>query len=160
METQVAKSFAEVATAIHSYFAVLREPAGDDDSKLEQLIAALDGLLTAYHATADLEPSDIEFEYPQRELGSVGRQAAEAFPRLGMYACALEPQGNESQGIHFRDAICDLDEIADDMDMVLWIGEHVGEVDGLWEFRFGFKSHWGEHLTSVRHYLQTTLSAA
>jgi hypothetical protein len=78
------------------------------------------------------------------------------FEKLGWYA-AVEPDGGLDQEVFLHDPYNDLSEIADDMKLVMWLADNVGESDAVWEFRFGFFTHWGRHLFSVRPYLQAYL---
>jgi hypothetical protein len=50
-------------------------------------------------------------------------------------------------------AASDLAEIASDLSEVLWLFENASHNDAVWDFRFGYQSHWGRHLHEVRTYL-------
>lgn len=38
---------------------------------------------------------------------------------------------------------------------VLWLFENADENDAIWDFRFGYQTHWGRHLHEMRVYLHS-----
>jgi hypothetical protein len=148
--------FQQTAKAIDRYLSVLCNSPEGDEGAIVLLIEALDGLTAAYHATEDVEPSGADFEYPPLDTRGGPTRPAAVFEKLGWYA-AVEPDGGLDQEVFLHDPYNDLSEIADDMKLVMWLADNVGESDAVWEFRFGFFTHWGRHLFSVRPYLQAYL---
>jgi hypothetical protein len=148
--------FKQVVAAIGNYLSVLCDSPEGDEGATVRLIEALDGLTATYHATDDVEPSGADFEYPTLDSRGGPTRPAAVFEKLGLYA-AVEPDRGLDQEVSLHDPYNDLSEIADDMKLVLWLAENVGESDAVWEFRFGFFTHWGRHLFSVRPYLQAYL---
>ena len=145
--------FDGVARAIRRYLAVLNYPPESDHSSIIRLIEALDGLVAAYHATPDIEPSEKDFEYPSRDLLGGWTRPAAIYQKLPLYRVADAGEGS-GESILVLDPSNDLSEIADDMKTVIWLADNVSEQDAIWEFRFGFFIHWGQHLFSVRNHLQ------
>lgn len=50
-------------------------------------------------------------------------------------------------------AVGDLVEIAADLMEVLWLFDNASENDAIWQFRWGYRHHWGRHLHELRVYL-------
>jgi hypothetical protein len=78
------------------------------------------------------------------------------FPELGLYATIVPGQPTDLQGM-VGDAIDDLVDIASDLEEVLWRSEHVNLEDARWHFRFGYLSHWGQHLMGLRGHVHHLL---
>jgi hypothetical protein len=143
---------ARIETAIDGYLSLLKPEAGARTRELKDLAHALDGLVMAYHATSDVEPDSDELpEWTPEERPFVDGAVA-AFPELGWYAL-VDPAGDEKSRITMSIAHGDLAEIASDLAIVQWLFEHAPENDAIWEFRFGYQTHWGRHLHELRVYL-------
>jgi hypothetical protein len=65
----------------------------------------------------------------------------------------IDPTGGPDQETMCTFATSELAEIANDLTKVLWEFENGSEADAIWEFRFGYQVHWGEHLHRVRQYI-------
>lgn len=117
----------------------------------------LDQLALATHAAGPTAP-DTDREAPRREYEAVREAVAPRFPNCGLYRSAgTEPNDEFLVG----DAIDDITDIALDLSDVLWLWEHAGEADALWQFHFDFRTHWGSHLRGLQcylHELETTES--
>lgn len=141
---------ARILAAIRRYLDVL---GGTGEPTLSDLAKALDSLVAVYHETSDVEPDTVDGpEPPKADENKVGAAAAAAFPELGWYAL-VDPERGLDQEIGLSIAIGDLTEIASDLLAVVWLFENASHNDALWDFRFGYKSHWGRHLHEVRSYI-------
>jgi hypothetical protein len=76
---------------------------------------------------------------------------AARFPDFGFYSVA-DP-GDLPGEVLVGDAIDDLCDIARDLREVRWLADHGHEADAIFAFRFGYQSHWGQHLHDLRRYL-------
>ena len=122
---------------------------------LAELAAALDELTSAYFATPDVEPHSTDAtRAPNIDERAFSERAAEIFPDLKWF-CTVEPDGEVEQSVGLSDACGDLAEIANDLDHVVWEFREGSISDGIWEFRFGYQTHWGRHLHELRTYLHT-----
>jgi Domain of unknown function (DUF5063) len=122
---------------------------------LKDLAKALDGLVMCYHATPDVEPDTIDGSAaPPVDDRSLEQAIGAAFPELGWYATA-NPQDDVETQVGLAIAASDLAEISADLIEVLWLFEHAGPNDAIWEFRFGYQTHWGRHLHELRTYLHS-----
>ena len=65
-----------------------------------------------------------------------------AFPDLGWYAL-VDPEDGPEQEIGLSIAVGDLAEIPSDLLGVLWLFENASHNDAVWDFRFGYQTHWG-----------------
>ncbi|WP_299295408.1 DUF5063 domain-containing protein [uncultured Erythrobacter sp.] len=113
----------------------------------------MDGLVQVYFETPDVEPlSENPTEAPGIDEAAFSRNAARFFEGDDVIWLV------DSKGGHDQDPVCtfatsELAEIANDLTKVLWEFKNGAEADAIWEFRFGYQSHWGDHLHRVRHYL-------
>jgi len=140
----------DISTAIHRYLDVLK---GKDGATLYDLAKVLDGLVSAYHRVPDVEPDTTESSAaPQADEKPIIDAANAAFPDLDWYAL-VDPQNGQEQEIGMSIAVGDLAEIASDLLEVLWLFENASHNDAVWDFRFGYQTHWGRHLHEVRTYL-------
>ena len=145
--------------AIEVYLARLDRDPADGLDGLRQLVLALDRLVAVYFQTEDIEPGD-EVDAPQKDYPNLYRRAADAYPELGLYPYA-DPGGDPGEDEPMvADAIDDLADIAGDLKEVLWHFENSSEANAIWEFRFGYQHHWGDHLHSLRNYLHSSRIAA
>ena len=87
---------------------------------------------------------------PRLDPKKLRAQVAARFPNYGLYrAPGVEPEDEFLLG----DAIDDLGDIAIDLAEVAWLWENAGESAALWQFFFGFESHWGSHLRNLQWYV-------
>ena len=138
-----------ITSAIHDYLAALE---GKNREGLYDLAKTLDRLVDVYHQTADVEPDTVDSEAPRVEERPISDAASAAHPELGLYA-VVAPEDRPDQKVGLGDSVSDLAEIAVDLTEVLWLFENAGHNDAVWQFRFGYQSHWGRHLHEVRTYL-------
>lgn len=139
-----------ICAAIRRYLDVLQ---GKDDATLADLAKALDGLVTTYHDVPDVEPDTSEGSTaPRAEERPIIDAATGAFPALDWYAL-VDPEDGPDQQVRMSIAVGDLAEIAADLIEVMWLFENASHNDAVWEFRFGYQTHWGRHLHEVRTYL-------
>ena len=140
----------EISAAIRRYLDALQ---GANGATLYDLSKALDGLVATYHGVPDVEPDTTEASpAPRADERSIIDAATAAFPELDWYAL-VDPQDGQEQKIGMSFAVGDLAEIAADLMEVLWLFENASHNDAVWEFRFGYQSHWGRHLHELRGYL-------
>lgn len=140
----------DISAAIHRYLDVLE---GRDSATLYDLAKALDALVATYHRVPDVEPDTTEpLAAPRVDEKRIIDAATAAFPSIGWYAL-VDPQDGQEQQIGTSIAVGDLAEIASDLLEVLWLFENASHNDAVWEFRFGYRSHWGRHLHEIRTYL-------
>ncbi|WP_394270032.1 DUF5063 domain-containing protein [Qipengyuania sp.] len=145
--------------AIERFLGQLDRDPTDDQIGLRSLAISLDNLVSVYFTTVDVEPTDGP-DAPAMDYSSFARRANRAFPELGSYPYA-DPGGESGQDeLLVADAIDDIADIAGDLSEVLWLLNAGREIDAIWDFRFGYQYHWGDHLHSLRHYLHSTRVAA
>lgn len=139
-----------ITTAVHRYLNVLQ---GKQAATLYDLAKALDGLVATYHQVPDVEPDTSEGSAaPRIDERPIIDAATAAFPDLDWYAL-VDPEDGPDQEVGMSIAVGDLSEIAADLIEVLWLFENASHNDAVWEFRFGYQSHWGRHLHEIRTYL-------
>lgn len=123
---------------------------GDTPSD-EALLAALDGMVAAYHVTPEGEVSDPDVEAPRQEGTSLFAEVAARFPKFGPYPVA-DPSKSMDDALMMADAIDDLADLTLDMREVVWTAEHLGIDDAHFAFRLLF-FHWGQHARELSLYL-------
>ncbi|HEY0014208.1 MAG TPA: DUF5063 domain-containing protein [Allosphingosinicella sp.] len=144
-----------IDTAIDEYLTVLQQKPEDSLDGLGALARALDRLVMCYHATPDVEPeTELTSEAPRADERPIIDKASAAFPDLDWYAL-VEPECGADQEVGLSMAIGDLAEIAADLIEVKWLFDNAAENDAIWQFRFGYRTHWGRHLHELRLYLHT-----
>jgi hypothetical protein len=140
----------KITSAIENYLDVLQGKRGP---KLSELAKALDRLVTTYHQTPAVGPDTAEGSAaPRIDERPIIDAATAAFPDLGWYAL-VDPEDGQDQRIGMSIAVGDLTEIASDLHEVLWLFENASHNDAVWQFRWGYQSHWGRHLHEIRPYL-------
>ncbi|WP_160174179.1 DUF5063 domain-containing protein [Sphingopyxis sp. MWB1] len=146
---------ASIEAAIQDYLALLKDKPDEEGVRLARLCEALDRLVIEYHRSPDVDP-DTEDEIPSVPYEPWAARAAASFPELGLYAHA-EPMEGLDQQLTLGDAIDDLADIASDLSDVLCLIRRGAINDAIWEFRFGYQSHWGMHLHRLRYYLYSVM---
>lgn len=63
----------------------------------------------------------------------------------------MDPLGGFDQEMGQGWGLDDLVDIAVDLTEVLWLIDHHREADAIWEFRWGYENHWGDHLHVLRY---------
>ena len=122
-------------------------------SSLKDVAMSLDELVGVYWRTPDVEPTtDSLTQAPGIDEAEFERKAAPFFGSDDVI-WLVDPDGGPDQKPMCTFATSELSEIANDLARVLWEFEHGSEADAIWEFRFGYQSHWGEHLHRVRHHV-------
>ncbi|WP_188513546.1 DUF5063 domain-containing protein [Blastomonas aquatica] len=146
---------ASMVSAINAYLAFLKEEPESEIQRLANLCEALDCLVVEYHPVPDIEP-DTVVASPSVPYEPLAARASASFPELGLYA-VVDPIQGMDQEVMLGDAIDDLADIALDLSSVLLLVEN-GAVNGaMWEFRFGYQTHWGAHLHQLRGYLHSVM---
>lgn len=142
--------------AIDAYQCLLADPPPTKADRLAALAECLDRLSMAYHQTPDVESKDDDRSLPEPiDYNEMRQLIAPQFPELGLYASIEAGPPTNLNGLT-GDAIDDLVDIASDLQEVAWRAEHVSLDDAAWHFRFGYLTHWGQHLVELRlhlHYL-------
>lgn len=141
-----------ITAAINGFLSVLQREPGESLEALGELARAMDQLVMCYHATPDVEPDTEGSEAPRVDEAPLIESASAAFPDLDWYAL-VEPDDGPDQQVGMSIAVGDLVEIAADLMEVLWLFDNASENDAIWQFRWGYRHHWGKHLHEVRVYL-------
>lgn len=117
----------------------------------EELLAALDRLVAAYHDTSETVPSDMDVEAPRSDGPLLYKAVGDRFPGYGHYSVSdpLEPLEEKSM---LGDAIDDIADLTLDMREVVWLADNVQADDAIWSFRLLF-FHWGRHARELALYL-------
>ena len=124
-------------------------------SKIDDLVKHLARLNTLYYDTAsNFDNSDYPgFENPEGK--DVLDNIRANFPDFGYYHILLNgPEIKDAAEIAVGDATDDLNDIIRDLMEVKWRLENNSEVDGLWFFRFIFKSHTQQHLLGLLEFIR------
>lgn len=142
---------ARIEDAIADFLAIFEKLPGE--VSLRELAQSLDNLTLVYFATPDVEPiTDEPTNAPSIDEAYYASRAARLFPELQIY-WTVDPEGKENQEIGAAFPESDLAEIANDLSQVIWEFKNGSEADAIWEFRFGYQHHWGDHLHDLRHYI-------
>jgi len=148
-----------IVVSVNDYLSLINTPPQETQTRLRKLAEALDTLVWTYNGTSDVDADDNGLDAPKVDYRSIYESVGAAFPELGYYA-QVDPIEGLEQSIGLADAIDDLADIAKDLKEVLWHVEHNTASNAIWEFRFGYQTHWGTHLHRLRGYLHTSTIAA
>lgn len=143
--------------AARGFLALLQAPPAGDDARLAALCLCLDRLALAYHSVPDTQPSDIEA--PESDNEAYLDEVALAFPDFGLYPTVASDMQSDPE-IAMGDAQDDLVDIARDLTKVIWLSENADPADAAWEFRLGYRHHWGRQLHELRRYLHARMFEA
>ena len=150
---QTGRGILEAICALESAIA---SQSGDELDRIAALARALDGLVHQYNIAPDTEPDQGE-DAPLVEHGVFLDPINAAFPSFGFYA-DVDPSDDLNQGIGAGLAYDDLADIATDLADVRWYFDQGRPETAIWDFRFGYQSHWGRHLHDLRRYLYHRLN--
>lgn len=149
----------KIRAAIEGFVALLERDPADGPDGIRRLALALDRLVAVYFETEDVDPGG-ESEAPRKDYAGLVQRASQAYPELGLYPYA-DPGGDPGEEAPLvADAIDDIADIAGDLNEVLWYFENATAAEAIWDFRFGYQHHWGDHLHSLRNYIHSTRIAA
>jgi hypothetical protein len=150
----------DIFDAVRDFFTLLNSPNKNEDSldNLRALVRVLDNLAWVYHFVSyefDEQASDPPTHDSQIYI-TMRNLAESKFPMLGHYSTValLEVPASEMMR---GDALDDLADIACELHGVLWRLENTSEDDALWQFQFGYDSHWGKHMRDLQVYLYEIL---
>ena len=133
-----ANTHTSVEMAIDNFIELMRTPQPAD---LQPLMRGLDGLILLAH--------DVEFDFDEAEYPDpVTDNPHDTYTLANRWLENLLKGYPESDPRPI-DAIMDLSEILDDFLKIQWRFRHTSKADALFEFRFGFQSHWGHHARSL-----------
>ena len=141
--------------AIRGYRQLAADPPAKVAARLEALAQTLDALAMAYHQTPAVDDHSDYVLAPTGSYDEHRKSISPRFPELGLYASIAPGPPSDLQGV-VGDAIDDVVDIMLDLEAVLWRSANVSLEDAVWHFRFGYLSHWGQHLMELRghvHYL-------
>ncbi len=144
----------EIHKAVTDFLALLKSGSEYSGTREENLKLALDRLALAYHF------SDCKFDEgnypdaPKEDHDTLHKVVSYFSPDYGNYNTPSEISMNIGEAeIYVGDAIDDITDIALDMIEILWLWENTSVDNALWQFRWGYENHWGEHLRCLQLYL-------
>jgi len=141
-----------------AYLAFIDNPPRETAQRLVALAEILDRLAMAYHQCAEVR-STADAEPPELNHEKLREAVAPRFPELGIYA-TIEPGALDDLGGEVGDAIDDLAHIANEMRQVDWLAKNTNLDEATWQFRFGYRTHWGRHLMELRRHIHVMLYQA
>ena len=144
----------EIHNAITDFLDLIENGKDSIEVNEQFLIFALDKLALAYHFSEYEFDNKKYSEPPGKDYQRLRAIVTQRFPNYGYYNLPEEITSKISEaGVIVGDAIDDITDIAQDMQEVRWRWDKTGELDALWHFRFGYYSHWGNHLRELQIYL-------
>jgi hypothetical protein len=153
----------DILAAVKGYLSVFERPLTTGERKPQRLTTgereaalrlALDRLALASHFAATPFDDEDHADPPGEGYDELRARIAPLFPELGLYNVARDLETNVgATEVLVGDAIDDIVDIARDLSDVARRWETTSVADALWHFRFGFRSHWGQHLRSLQLYL-------
>lgn len=144
----------DIHNAVLEYIDLIENNRGTVEENLLALEVVLDKLALA-HNFIDFQFDAADHREAPREDYKRLRQLAEArFPGFGYYNLPGSITENIAEStMVVGDALDDVADIAVDLHEIAWCWDNNSPEDALWHFQFGYESHWGEHLRSLRLYI-------
>ncbi len=144
--------------AVEGFFEVFQMERAVETERLKALSSALDALALAYTGGTDEALDERQWPEPPvlNSYEHMRAVAAKSFPSFGFYPVTT-PDENFGQETTAGDAIDDLADIANDLEVVVWRWKSTSARDAEWHFRFGYVSHWGRHLRDLQSYVHYQL---
>ena len=143
-------TYKAVASELEALLARAGQLQAEDRQK--QLLQALSRLELACLDLPDVEPDDQDGNSPNT-YDSRRALVASAFPEFGLYRTIRSASVDEVEEVGVGDAIDDLADILRDIDGALWTEASQSETNAIWEAKFSYEHHSGEHLVDLRSYL-------
>ena len=143
-----------IHNSIHKFVSLIDDPDSTVPSSEDELVEMLDGLTWAYHLSKSQlkTPSDLEPETVNAD--EIRQKVVKLFPDLGYYNVPEYVSKNIARPqMLVADAIDDIVDIYLEMHKVLdyW---QAGDIPGaMWQFEWGYLSHWGAHTRQLQWYL-------
>lgn len=148
---------AEIEGACGAYLNLLRSAPTDPRERQLELAASLDRLVNVYNKAPAVElNSEEDDDAPNVDPTQFVEQAEASFPELGFYP-DVNPVEGLDQEIGQGSGLDDLMDIAIDLTEVLWLLGQRRVDSAIWQFRWGYQNHWGDHLHDLRRYLHKVL---
>ena len=143
----------QVIEAIQEYLSILDSDTSEDEA-IKDLIVSLDELAFLSH-NISYEPNGKDHpDPPERDRSKTLEKVRNRFPSLGFYNVAGEISDKISEcDVHVGDAICDIAEIADNLNEALWYFNNTSNDSALFYFKLDFAAHWGRILRELQLYL-------
>lgn len=146
-----------IKRACIGYLALLHNAPAEERERQLKLAQVFDDLCAAYNYTDDVGPDTDGIDAPRSDASQFVEMASRSFPELGYYRLA-DPLEGLKQKIGVGDARDDLSDIAVDLTEVMWLLDQPARTgDAIWQFRWGYENHWGQHLHDLRWYLHRLL---
>jgi hypothetical protein len=144
----------EIHRSILEYLDLLENGGMSKEENLQALERVLDSLALA-HNFLDFQFDKNDYpEAPKQNYNRLRQLAEKRFPDFGYYNMPLEISDKiATSEIIVGDAIDAVADIARDMHEIAWRWENTSQEDALWNLRFGYESHWGEHLRTLQLYI-------
>jgi hypothetical protein len=145
----------EIHKAITDYLSLFDGRIESLEAREERLMLALDCLALAYHF-ADCAFDEANYpDAPERDWEHLYRTAGSLFPNYGYYNVAADISVKIGEtSLNVGDAIDDLADIAKDMYEVVWLWQNTSVENALWQLRWGYENHWGDHLRNLQLYVK------
>ena len=140
----------ELRNTIQGFLDLVEASSGSTKDNERALALFLDRLALATHASEPSSSGDSDADAPPRDYHAVRAQVVSRFPQYSFYQSGSLELNDE---FLVGDAIADTADVAIDLSEVAWLWDHVGEIEALWQFHFGFTHHWGSHLRSLQWYI-------
>ncbi len=144
----------EIRSVINEYLSLFDGKNESHEEREKRLTLALDKLALAYHfAEYDFDEKNYP-DAPSRDYQTQYQITGPLFPNYGYYNAVSDISVKiAGTSVIVGDAIDDLTDIALDMFEVTWLWENTSIENALWQFRWGYENHWGEHLRNVQLYI-------
>ena len=123
----------------------------DNRIKLTILLEKLSvGMKNIYGDVDDIDDDLL----PDLNYDSIRLMVFKRFPDFGFYNIAFDYSVNfETEELDIGDAIDDVADIYIDLKRANEYNKYNREQMALWDLQFGYKSHWGQHLSDLQKYI-------
>jgi hypothetical protein len=151
-------NYKEIENTIDEFLEIIDNKLFPANEK--EFIKSLDNLALSTNYLNDIVFDETEYpDEPKLIYNEIREIINKKFPNHGYYNIPSKITEEIADAeIIVGDAIDDICDLYIDMKRIKWRFENTSQMDALWNFQFGYNSHWGWHLRDLQWYVFNLIS--
>ena len=146
-------NFKEIENAIDSFLEII-----DNDlvpANQNEFVKSLDNLALSINYLNGVVFDETEYpDEPKLNYNEIRKIISKKFPNYGYYNIPSKTTKEIADTeIVVGDALDDICDLYMDMKKIKWRFKNTSQMDALWDFQFGYTTHWGQHLRNLQWYI-------